>query len=457
MRAHVSLLCLLTLSVAAHGQTYSIKLKPESDPGKTITVRSTEKETGTGTKFLDEDGKVVKEIKPGGKESISHLTVLERKNGRATKYKIVHDRATEMKDGKEIVHSYQGRTVVFELRGSKFRLGVVGKPPFISEDVQKLLEKANDDTNHNTAFARALTPDKPIRIGETWKPNARELLDEIASGGFNLGEAAVEAKLVKTSMKGKSLFGVFDFRLKVPVTGMFKQTIVFDPPGEVDIQVTVTAAIDGSSTEWTEEGIIHLKGKGRLKEGEKKGVMEVDLQIKGRDERSAEVDDPRGREVPAVTFVSLTDSWKEITSKEGKCSARFPGDPQKETTRDKDGTVTTKYTATVADGDIAYFMSFTDFGPGVLKAGPEAILENIVRRSAKTTKAKKDIKLNGFPGVEMDREVEVSGRPMLLKHRVFMVNGRMYQVLAMGPRAKKGLLEADFFVDSFKLQEKADK
>ncbi len=138
-----SLLVLVVAAVNAHGQSYTIKLKFDADPGQSVVIRDSGKETGS-MKFIDLQGKLLHEEKPSASETVYTETVLEKGDPYPTKYKRTYETATETKDEEKAKPlSYQGRTVVFEQKGGKFRVGVVGKPPLETKDQEKLTERAN--------------------------------------------------------------------------------------------------------------------------------------------------------------------------------------------------------------------------------------------------------------------------------------------------------------------------
>src|SRR5438093_10529147 len=85
----------------APAQTYTIKLKTYPDAGMSVTIRDTDKESGS-TKSFSADGKLLKEVKPKSKETVYTLTILERQksDARAGKYKRVYEKATEAEEGK---------------------------------------------------------------------------------------------------------------------------------------------------------------------------------------------------------------------------------------------------------------------------------------------------------------------------------------------------------------------
>src|SRR5947208_1372757 len=130
MRLHISLggvVLMLIVTAAAGAQTYDIKFKSRSDIGKTVTVQSSEKETGS-MKGIDADGKVVFEKRATNLELLYTRTVLARDGTKTTKSKRTYQKAVEGEADKPRTLSYQGRTLLYEFVDGQYRIGVAGKP-----------------------------------------------------------------------------------------------------------------------------------------------------------------------------------------------------------------------------------------------------------------------------------------------------------------------------------------
>ncbi len=294
---------LLACALEAPAQTYTIKLKSYPDAGMTVTVRHTEKETGSTKIFFD--GKLVKEELPKGHERAYALTVLVGKKGDAPpeKFKRVYTKATETQGGKTRALSYQGRTVVFEKKDgipSGFGVDVVGAPRLDDRDMSKLSYNANNDTKG--LQDRAIIPAKAVAVGESWAIDLKAVKASFGGPGLNLKASRAGAKLVKAYKKGKSQFGVIEVELKL-VVGNLGGSIQFDPPAIREIKMTIDTAIDGSSTARTETSSERFKGKGVFRETKGKIVLELDVETATHRARSEEKADAKAVEGPAVRLI----------------------------------------------------------------------------------------------------------------------------------------------------------
>jgi hypothetical protein len=450
-----SLLVLVAAVVNAHGQSYTIKLKLDPDPGQSVVVRDSSKETGA-MKFVDLQGKLLHEEKPGVKESVYTETTLEKGDPFPAKYKRTYETATEAKgEEKAKPFSYQGRTVVFELKDGKYRVGVVGKPPLDEKDQEKLTQQANDHSEQ-TLLVQHLAPKEAVKVGDSWKVDVKKIASGAKPALINAEKSSVEAKLVKVYTKDKKQFGVFEIKAQLAVEGV-EDVMRFEPPLVETLDLTLDAVIDGTSTLAALSGTQKIKGTCKAFQGKEQiANVEADISATGRDERSAEKDDPKGREVPAAEFPTEKTEWKEFTSKEGKFTANFPEAPKVDSKKDAKGIVTTSTIATAEKGAIAYFVSYTELDADSAKVDPKLILEGGAKSLEEGTKSKKEIKLNGFPGLEIVREFEQGGSKLYMKTHMYMVKNRLYQVFVMSEQGKKDKADADKFLESFRLSEKAE-
>jgi hypothetical protein len=441
---------LLACSLEASAQTYTIKLKSHPDAGKTVTVQVTDKET-TSTKTIDAKGKAQEEVAANSSETVYALTVLARKKGAEPpeKYTRAYVKATETDGGKTRAFSYQGRTVVFEKKDGKYRVGVVGKQPLDEEDLERLIEKANDGPDKEVVFDRAITPDRAVAVGDRWPVDPVALTSRM---GLVLDRKAsrADAKLVKAYRKGKSQFGVIQVEVKLAVKEVAREAR-FDPPAVMEVKMTIDTAIDGSSTARTEIVSARFKGKGRPLAG--KDEIEFDRADSSRSVSSEEKDDPKAREVPVVKLVGPEGDWSELTSKEGRFSVSFPGKPVMARQEGKDE-VSTTWEVRRDRGAVGYSVTYTDFtNPD--KGDPKKLIAaaaDAFAREAKKKAKKRSIELNGFPGVEV--ELEHMGVDAV--SRMYLVKDRFYNVIVVGPRGSLEKLQARRFLDSFKLHDRKD-
>ncbi len=146
--------------------------------------------------------------------------------------------------------------------------------------------------------------------------------------------------------------------------------------------------------------------------------------------------------------------WQKYTFAEAGFSAQFPAEPEHSTERDEDGAISYTYGVTVEGTDVFYSVTYDDMPQEALDAGAKAILDGVAESLADVTTSKKEIKLDGHPGMEVLMEFEEEGVPVMIKNRIFVVGSRMYQVMVVCRVEEKGSADFNRFHDSFQIAAK---
>ena len=193
----------------------------------------------------------------------------------------------------------------------------------------------------------------------------------IADVDLDFDASRAEAKLAKVHTKGRTQFGIIELNFKFSIKGI--GAIKFDPPAIQQMNVTIDAAIDGSSMARTEVGVVTIKGKGALQEGEKRLTMEIDQEFTGREETSEERDDPRAR---ASRRIRQLVGRVHVQGGPVLCklSRQAHGFDQKERQGRRDHYLD----GCDAQGEVAYIVFRTDFA----KVDPNADPKEVVQRLA---------------------------------------------------------------------------
>jgi hypothetical protein len=148
--------------------------------------------------------------------------------------------------------------------------------------------------------------------------------------------------------------------------------------------------------------------------------------------------------------------WKKFTSKEGAFEVLMPGIPSEEKKTLQLGSGSTDLNLFVVERkkeEAAYIVAYCEFPESSLQgASPEQRLDygrnRAVSRSRGKLVVEKKIKLGSYPGRELRFETEGKG---LVRQRMFAVKDKLYLVMVAGPKESAVSVEADKFLDSFKL------
>jgi hypothetical protein len=149
--------------------------------------------------------------------------------------------------------------------------------------------------------------------------------------------------------------------------------------------------------------------------------------------------------------------WKKFTSREGAFSVLMPGTPvaKREAVPTPIGQVVTHFFSLEVQQGTNLTVSFAEVPQGLLGLeGVDDLLLTMARDAAVKQvdgKLLKDepVKLNQrIPGREFQIDV---GLGSILRMRVFLVQNRVYQIVAAGPKDYATGKDADKFLDSFML------
>jgi hypothetical protein len=280
-----SLLLLPTLAAAPAPETYTIKLKQFPELGKSVTIKES-LTSSSSLKYLDADGKVVNEKKP---ETTTHKTVyietvLEKGNKRPKKFKQTYQKAVIVSEdktkNKEL--SFQGRTIICELKNEKYDVTVEGDKPLSKADLASLKQHAN-----NPDLDQLLTPKQPVKVKDPWKLDVAKAARSFGIiGGIDLEKSKAEAQLVKAYKKESKRCGVLQLSLLLVTKKMPEAKS--DASSTTDIKVTLDTSLDASDSARSMIITFKMKGKESVDMMGKKLTMEMIYDMTFKVERSSE-------------------------------------------------------------------------------------------------------------------------------------------------------------------------
>ena len=147
--------------------------------------------------------------------------------------------------------------------------------------------------------------------------------------------------------------------------------------------------------------------------------------------------------------------WKPYHSKEGGFEVSFPGKPLESRQLVKTGLGTLQVTMLLLEHkkEAAFVVSFTDFSEEAFKGGDDEKRLNFARDGAVASakgklKSEKKITLAKFPGRELVIESDTRGT---VRTRIYAVEKRLYQTMAVGSKAFVQSKDAERFLNSFQL------
>jgi hypothetical protein len=169
---------------------------------------------------------------------------------------------------------------------------------------------------------------------------------------------------------------------------------------------------------------------------------------------------PRGK-VAAWPGRPTQVDWQRVAPLEGGFSVLMPGTPaeRKQAADSPMGSIQINTFTLVKDRD-EFTVAFTDYPAAILKSKPETILEGVRIGVEADLQAKlldeRPTSLDGYPGRQYRLEVPASRFPGggIYRVRAYLVKQRLYQVVAVTPKATVSSMDSEKFFQSFRLSAK---
>ncbi len=170
-----------------------------------------------------------------------------------------------------------------------------------------------------------------------------------------------------------------------------------------------------------------------------------------------------GKAIPLLLGILLalagceSSPWKDFHSKEGGFSVTMPGTPveKRQAFHTQAGPVEAHFFTVEADrGSLVYMVVYGDYPEALMAAGDKEMLLDAARNGAVgniqgTLVSERTVSLGGHPGREL-QVLSADGR-LALRMRIYLVNSRQYQVVAVTPKETRSTEDRDRFLDSFRI------
>jgi hypothetical protein len=166
---------------------------------------------------------------------------------------------------------------------------------------------------------------------------------------------------------------------------------------------------------------------------------------------------PTIQTVQAQSTKEATQSiWKPFSSAEGGFTVLMPGTPKpvQQTLNTPNGRITLKGFIVQRPNEANYFVIYSDFPSKTIENDSDienlfdGIVEGFKRRTRGEVVSKENITLNDYPGREF--KMQLSGT-ITARSRIYLVNQRLYQLVAITPREQDLPQSIQGFLDSFQL------
>jgi hypothetical protein len=436
-----------------HGGAYAVHVQAFAAPGQATLVHRTERRMVHASFFDPERLEIVRNTQSlFNDEEIWTETVLETGDPRPRKYQRVYEKAVRGTKSILRARSYQGRTVLFELREDQYHISVGQDPPLDPSDLEELALNANGGraADLTALFVTA----RSVRIGEHWFVNPHAIarlfppeveLDQTARGSGG------EATLARVYRREGKTHGVLEANLHLAM--MRRRKFRFDNnPAQIQANATVEGVLDGSEPPRKAEIRIRLQGHGWHEEGHGARVqLMTDTEL--LEERTLESERPGLAEQMGQVPVEASGKWKQIRALDGQFSVCLPSTVQETLEGEPDGYFWQRLAAESEEGwRYVYEVSYTDQYPGASANEAAKILDTVAGKKVNKAGTWKKIVLSGSPGLEVVGEAASHGGALTATYRFYVVGTRVYFLMAGQAKGREKPAEAARFLDSFTLR-----
>jgi len=254
------------LPLAAHAQdpqkTYDLKFRWKPTVGHKLEHGETRVHT---TKVLVKNGEeVLNEVNQRQERALSAaVEILKVENEKAAESTWTFSKAERLEEGKLVPYGFQGKTVRVTRKpdgGYEFIYGDDSKPA--EADLAALQETVwSDDRKDRPAAEELLAPKTPVKVGESWQPGVKEVVQAMMSHlseSIDLAKSTVVFTLKSVENRGGIEFGRIQGTLDLLFAKMGPMSL--DKPVPLKLVVTIDACLDRTVPDGTVLMKFEMKG-----------------------------------------------------------------------------------------------------------------------------------------------------------------------------------------------------
>lgn len=159
-------------------------------------------------------------------------------------------------------------------------------------------------------------------------------------------------------------------------------------------------------------------------------------------------------------LVAAAEGWKEYSDDKGGFTVELPSKPEFQSLKQPivEGQLEYHFTISqIENGDQVFMVSYNDYpAENVNQTDPQVLLDACVQGAVKSRGGKllseEKTKLNGYPGRNISFSGAADGKPLMVWHRCYLVENRLFQVMVMAKKENQPTGgDVKKFLDSFEV------
>lgn len=272
MRVFTLLLC-LALPVAAQEKAYDLSLNAPLKAGTKSRVR----EVSHMKMSMRANGQVANTSEQKKVLEATEVVVKADGKGNGELRRTFHT-AQRLVDGGMLAYGFEGRTVAVKLvKGQPDAYSYPNGAALSEEDLEGLKGSFSGDSDSDDD--NPLEPKKPIRVGDSWKPDLRavaEMFDAEMAKSADLSKSKASFTLRSVETRDGVEFGRIDGGVELALGAIGPMTLAKTIP--MTMHVDIDACIDNSSRDGVMKMGMTMKGATDASMGEHQLKLDIDME-----------------------------------------------------------------------------------------------------------------------------------------------------------------------------------
>ncbi|MCI0703219.1 MAG: hypothetical protein L0241_19240 [Planctomycetia bacterium] len=271
---------------------------------ETVTLKDYKYKVGDRTRITDQDQSIMRSviIRDETREEkiekkskivmyVSETLAIKEGETKPTRFKRTYEKAEETVDGETTKLPLDGKTVVIEKIGDKYKFtDENGKR--LAEGVEEALDK--EFKKKKTDPADDYIPKRPLKVGESWKLNTEKMVKDVVTDKFiaDKRRATGSGTLTRAYLFDGRKYGGFEIKLDIPITEMTDPIKIKLKPGSaMSMHMLAEGNVDG-----TEPDGVAMMRMSMLMLFEVPGGAEASIRVDGVLTMTTEALPPRKRD-----------------------------------------------------------------------------------------------------------------------------------------------------------------
>jgi hypothetical protein len=261
--AVTALVMSVALPAVAQPKTYDLSMGDK--PVKGYVFKHVESQSLKMKMKMVKGGKVMLSTSEAQADSFVALrTILEVEGSDITKEKMEFEKAVHTENGEKTSYAFEGKTVIASGKPGEGNSYAYEDGTALSEEESKAIDKmkGKNEQEDGPSGTDLLAPDKPVKVGESWKPDvvalAMDMLDLASESELVKKKSSAKLTLVKVKPKDgvdiATIKGAFKLWTKRIGEVELKKAV------QTRINMTGDMAVDGSIPDGSMSMTMTIKG-----------------------------------------------------------------------------------------------------------------------------------------------------------------------------------------------------